>query len=113
MSVCIPKIEDSFEPHYCDQDQTDQISNNIEYYVNKKKSAFSRKGVIAILPAFNEELSIGSMVLHAKEYAERVAFSPAGCSLSIRSRAVSSPIMRSRAISPGRDRTGGGFRKTG
>ena len=35
-------------------------------------SKVSRKGVIAILPAFNEEISIGSMVLHAREYAERV-----------------------------------------
>ena len=38
----------------------------------KKELAVSRKGIIAILPAFNEEISIGSMVLHAREHAERV-----------------------------------------
>lgn len=29
-------------------------------------------GVLAILPAYNEEISIGSMVLHAKQHADRV-----------------------------------------
>ncbi|CAG0974962.1 MAG: glycosyltransferase family 2 protein, partial [Candidatus Methanoperedens sp.] len=38
---------------------------------NKKKE-LGVKGIIAILPAFNEEISIGSMVLHARDHAERV-----------------------------------------
>uniref|UniRef100_UPI0039B98FC9 glycosyltransferase family 2 protein n=1 Tax=Albidovulum sp. TaxID=1872424 RepID=UPI0039B98FC9 len=38
---------------------------------NKKKE-LAVKGIIAILPAFNEEISIGSMVLHARDHAERV-----------------------------------------
>ena len=73
MNVCIfSKKKHSFEPYYCNYDEADRISDNIEYIVHKKKSAVSRKGVIAILPAFNEEISIGSMVLHAREHAERV-----------------------------------------
>ena len=43
-----------------------------EYNVNKKKLSVGCKGVIAILPAFNEEISIGSMILHAREHAEMV-----------------------------------------
>jgi glycosyltransferase involved in cell wall biosynthesis len=46
--------------------------DNSEYNVNKKKLSVGCKSVIAILPAFNEEISIGSMVLHAREHAERV-----------------------------------------
>lgn len=48
------------------------MSNNYEFNVNKEKLSVGCKGVIAILPAFNEEISIGSMVLHAREHAERV-----------------------------------------
>ena len=72
MNVCISKKKDPFEPHSSYYDEADRIPDNIEYIVHKKKSAVSRKGVIAILPAFNEEISIGSMVLHAREHAERV-----------------------------------------
>ena len=68
----ISKKKDSFEPHSSYYDEADRIPDNIEYIVHKNKSAVSRKGVIAILPAFNEEISIGSMVLHAREHAERV-----------------------------------------
>ena len=72
MNMCITKKKDSFEPQYRDYDKTDRISDNIEYVEHKKISAVSSKGIIAILPAFNEEISIGSMVLHARDHAERV-----------------------------------------
>jgi len=29
-------------------------------------------GIAAILPAYNEEVAIGSMVLHTRQYADRV-----------------------------------------
>ncbi|NJD52080.1 MAG: glycosyltransferase family 2 protein [Candidatus Methanoperedens sp.] len=72
MSLCISNKIDSFEPDDCNYNEADRITDNIDYIVHKKRSAVSRKGVIAILPAFNEEISIGSMVLHAREHAERV-----------------------------------------
>ena len=72
MNMCISKRKDSFEPQYCDYQKTDRISGNIEYGVHRKISAASSKGIIAILPAFNEEVSIGSMVLHARHHADRV-----------------------------------------
>ena len=72
MNMCISKKKDSFEPHYFDYNEVDRKPDNIEYIVHKKRSAISRKGIIAILPAFNEEISIGSMVLHARDHAERV-----------------------------------------
>src|SRR5659263_787160 len=72
MNMCISKKKDSFEPHYFDYNEVDRKPDNIEYIVHKKRSALSRKGIIAILPAFNEEISIGSMVLHARDHAERV-----------------------------------------
>src|SRR5659263_572788 len=72
MNMCISKKKDSFEPHYFDYNEVDRKPDNIEYIVHKKRSALSRKGIIAILPAFNEEISIGSMVLHARDHAEGV-----------------------------------------
>lgn len=45
---------------------------NGEYIVNKKKLSAFRKEIIAILPAFNEEIAIRSMVLGARKYADGV-----------------------------------------
>lgn len=72
MNEYISKKNESFEPHSSNDDEDGKIPDSIEYIVHKKKLAASCKGVIAILPAFNEEISIGSIVLHAREHAEQV-----------------------------------------
>lgn len=45
---------------------------DLEFSNHEKEVHIVREGIIAILPAYNEEISIGSMVLHAREHAERV-----------------------------------------
>jgi len=47
-------------------------SNKIQNQITSPSDHYSIEDVTIILPAFNEEVAIGSMVLHARKYAARV-----------------------------------------
>ena len=43
-----------------------------EPYTNAKPGDFHTKGLMAVIPAYNEEVTIGSVVIQAKQYVEKV-----------------------------------------